>query len=522
MATDTFDRVCEMNYGKLWSGQASCRVENEWVLPDYKEASQRLLRVDADPRITGKSVYVKGQEIVCEIEGEVYLEALYLPEGEGGEENVASFDATESFYHTFRTTLPAGETPDPEYITAICEGVCESVSARLLGPRRLSAKCDVALTLTLKNNREIPCFTEDLPADVEFKTEETETVVLAEKIDQTLELKEILTLPAAYLPIREMIDLHFSLFASHVKIENGAVDFTGHLTINASYAPDGEDGLVSFCQPIEFEKSIGADKAVQGDLCDIALTPVSIRSSVEMGESGENKDLALEVVYQAEISLFKRQRNRIVTDLFSVETDLDVTTEERVLSVPAAMRAFSREVVGEIPLKHPPFTRAENVRATLRFLDSFREGRKLFVRAEATLKYLALGESGEVSAFEDVMEMKFDLPDLPDLSEEDGNIELSGGVSDAVISLREDVIDVRLGVFGKAVVYRETKIVPVVSVERKDPLEKGKSGLLFYYPDEEESLWDVCKKCRARVSEVRGENKLEGEEMPPVLRIICR
>ncbi|MBP5289679.1 MAG: hypothetical protein J6Z79_07415 [Clostridia bacterium] len=520
MGMEPFESIVGKCYGQLWAGQASCRVESEWTLPDYKEAARRLLRVDADPRITGKNLYQKGQEWICEVEGELSIGALYQPEGEGGEETVSSYVATESFFYTFHAPLSSDGIPDQESVASLCEGMTENLSARLLGPRRVSFRCDVALSLSLRGNREIACLSGQVPPDVEVKTETRETTVLAGVVRQDLELREILTLPASYLPIREMTDMTFSLFADRVRVSDGTVQFTGRLTVNAAYAPEGESGVVSFCQPLEFEKSIGTGLAAEGDLCEVALIPTSFQSSVELSEGGENKDLAIEVLYTAEIRLYRREKISFITDLYSVKDELEIHSKNETLSVYTAIRDFTKEIHAELPLKHTPFSHAEDVRAAIRFLDNFRDGRKLTVKAELQLKYLTVTESGAVSAAEDALEIRFDLPDVSDVPEGEGKVELWGGVSDAQLTLREDVIDVRLEVFGRLVLSREESVQYVAGADVKEALQREKPGILFYYPDGEEDLWDVCKKFKARVASVRGENQWEGEGVPPVVRII--
>ena len=519
MATEPFDRIYPKSYGEIGAGQGVCRVESEWNLPDYKEAAERLLRLDADPVITGKTVYVKGQELICDVEGEVCFQALYQPEGAGGEESVSSFSAKESFFYTFRLPVPDDRETDPDLILALCEAVPENVNARLLGPRRLWAKCDLTLTLSLRGNREIPCYSDAVPGDVECKMDSREVTVLKGVLKQDLEVREVFTLPAAYLPIREMTDLHYSLFADRVRVSDGALGFNGHLTVNAAYVPEGESGVISFCQPLEFEKSVGTALAAEGDLCEVTLSPSSMRFSVELREGGENKDLALEILYSAEIRLFRRETVRFITDLYSVKDEVDVSRETQTLQVYTAIRDYIRDVNAELPLKHAPFVRAEDVRGAIRFMDAVREGRKLLIRGEVRLKYLTVSDTGAVSSSEDTLEIRFDLPDQPDLPEPEGNVELWGGVSDAQLSLRDDVIDVRLEVYGRVGLSRPETVSPVTDVVRKGALPELKSGLLFYYPDESESFWDVCRKCRARVSDVRRENQWEGEAPPSVVRI---
>ena len=118
--TEKLEQITAATFGTVWSGKGESRVESEYVLPDYKEAAQRLLRVDVDPCVTEKRLYRKGQEIVCEIEGVAFIHVLYVPEGENGEKTALSFDAKEPFYSAFRAAVPEDELPDPEGAVVLC------------------------------------------------------------------------------------------------------------------------------------------------------------------------------------------------------------------------------------------------------------------------------------------------------------------------------------------------------------------------------------------------------------------
>ena len=518
MATETMEYAGEKCFDRFWNGKAQCRVENEWILPDYKEAAQRLIRVDVDPRVTAENLFVKGQEYVCEVEGAAFIQALYLPEGDGWEESVASFSSKESFFYTFHVPFPGTAVPDPAEVVILCEAAAENVNVRLLGPRRIAARCDVALTLDLEGNREITCFSGAVPEDAEIRDAQGDTTILAAVIRRDMELRETLTLPPSYLPIREMTDISFSLFADRVKTTDGSVDFTGHLVLNASYAPEGETGVISFCQPLEFEKSVGSGDAMEGDLCEVTLTPVNIQTAVEMSEGGENKNLSLEVDYTAEIRLYRRKNFRYLTDLYSVKNEMELSIgREKVRSL-IAVRDFTRDLRLELPLRHAPFRRAEDVRAEIEFRDTVREGKQLYALAQLRIKYLALGENGAFFAAEDNGEVKLELPVGAELPEEDGVVEITGGVSDALVLLREDVVEARFGVYGRVTLARETVLDCVTGIERGEALPPVTPGLLFYYPDETETLWDVCKKHHVRVSEVRRD--ATGEGTPEVVRMI--
>ena len=504
--TEKLEQITAATFGTVWSGKGESRVESEYVLPDYKEAAQRLLRVDVDPCVTEKRLYRKGQEIVCEIEGVAFIHVLYVPEGENGEKTALSFDAKEPFYSAFRAAVPEDELPDPEGAVVLCEGTGENVNARLLGPRRLAVRCDVALSLSLRGNRRFEMLGEEQPGDVKTRILEAGNTVLAGVSRWDFRLAETIRLPASYLPIREMTDLNVVMFASRVQCENGAVNFTGHLVVNAAYAPEGEPGVISFCQPFEFEKNVGDGAARPDDLCEVTLIPGGLQVSVEMNEGGENKDLVLDVSYVAEVRLYRAAPIRYASDLFSLKSETETRSSEHTLREMISVQDFAREVRCEMPLRHAPFLRAEDLRAVLRFKNSYREGEDLVVEAALVLKYLAVAENGALSAAEDTAEIRFELPQTVALAGDDAQVEIDGGISDAELALTGDLLRARVGVFGRVALYREEKITCLSEALRTADLKKDLRGLIFYYPDENETLWDVCKRFHADVERVQADN----------------
>ena len=63
-------------YTLLYNGNQHSEISGEFSLPDYLPDVRRILRVKADPHITGK--YMNGERL--EFEGEVTMTLIYLSE----------------------------------------------------------------------------------------------------------------------------------------------------------------------------------------------------------------------------------------------------------------------------------------------------------------------------------------------------------------------------------------------------------------------------------------------------------
>ncbi|MCQ2433408.1 MAG: DUF3794 domain-containing protein, partial [Clostridia bacterium] len=116
------DTVCAL----LYDGDAQTETGCEYTLPDYLPDIRKILRVQAEPRVTGR--YLSGEK--AELEGTVSASVVYM--AEDGTLHICPIE------NTFGQNIPISGLD--ENTTAIFHTRVDNNTCRLTGPRKLNLR----------------------------------------------------------------------------------------------------------------------------------------------------------------------------------------------------------------------------------------------------------------------------------------------------------------------------------------------------------------------------------------------
>jgi len=522
VAEEIFDRVSRGKLGELYSGEGKNRVEAEILLPDYKEEAQRIFRVDVKPRVNQKNIYIQGNQLICEIEGTASFHILYQSERRGENGIPASFSSQEMFSSVFK--IPLGEkTVDTEELCTVTEYRVENLSFRLLGPRKLSLRCDVKTYLSVKRNELFCYYSPECSQSIHTKTKEICVCKMTSSYREEKNFSETISLPASYLAIGELCEMGAVLQATKAKAENGAVRFQGVCEITASYLSQGEESFISFSQPVEWEDRIAVSGVEEGNLCRVYLTPQFLKATTDVNENGENKNIFFELGYSVQIETFANEIITAVEDAFSSKRELILKNDTVTLDEIRKMCDFSASQKEKIPFAEKELHRAEAILSSVEFRDSYLEDGKIKVDGRLSLRFLGIMANGEIQHFDENYDFQCflacdDGTALPE--NENCRIELFGGVKGVDIVPEDGFLSVRFELYGFLTVFCEKKELLVLEISQGEPFPAAERGILFCYPEKGENVWDFCKAHKISPRELCEENGIEGDLLPEVVKII--
>ncbi len=519
MGEEMFEKVYKQKISDLYAGEGRCRVETEVVLPDYKEEAQRILRLDPCARVNSKNIYVKGQEIVCEVEGVVSFNFLYRTSEE--KEAISSFMSRENFSYSFKIPRPS-EDFDPSEIASFVELTVEGENGKLQGPRKISARCDVSLFLDVKWNRSVSLLGETEFEDIITKCSRVKMARITASHTEEMNFSETIVLPKAYLPIKEVCEMDINLFAQNIKAEDGGVTFTGFCDLHCGYTAEGEDDYVSFYQPIEFEKKIGIPSIVSGNFCKVQMIPNFLKASTDINEEGENKNILIEVSFTCEVSSFENQECTLIEDAFSTDTELNLKRENDSVEEILGMKDFSVTLKESVPYKNSKkLFRAEGIKTSVDFKDCYLDEDKIVLEGKILYRYLGMMENGEMENMEDSLDfhchLSTDAFEIP--AGKECRIEVYGLARSLDIDPDDEELRLRFDLAGMISVFCKHHISPVISAERGEKVLENTDHILYVFPEEGESLWSLSKKYHISPEKLKEENGVE-EKLPTFLRII--
>lgn len=523
MAADFFEREYRTKISQLYAGDGKCRVESEVILPDYKEEAHRVIRVDPKLRIHQKNVEIQGQNLVCEIEGVATFNLLYLTDRHGEKGCPSSFVSQENFSYQFK--IPLGEEKlDPEEIFCMTELFAENISFKLLGPRKVSMRCEVTILLDVKCGRQYAFCSRPLDSDVETveKSCRFGRHVCTHQEEHTI--SETISLPEAYLPIGEVCDLDVVLYASGVRAEAGGVSFRGNAALSCSYVSSEEEQFISFFQPIEFQKSRGMDQVEAGDWVQISLTPNFLKATTDVNENGENKNVLFEVGYTEEIRVFRNEEVRVLEDAFSTKNRLNCQKESLLLEEVCGITDYAQTLRETVSFQDDGFVRCEGIRSRVDFRNSYVEDGKIVLEGRLHFGFLGIRENGDPTSVESYHDFSCTVSPEKSLAvptDEECRIEVCGGVRSLDIVCEEKNLQLRIELYGNLTLYCRHRIQAITQMERGEEIPCGESGILYVYPGEQETLWDLCKRYGISPKTLCEENSLDpSSPLPPVLRFL--
>lgn len=516
---EILEREYRRYLGEFYAGEGKCRVEAETVLPDYKEAAHRILRVDTKTRVNSKNVYTQGQSVICEVEGVAVFHFLYLSDRQREKGIPSSYLAQENFSYTFK--IPSEENVDPDEVIAVVDLKTENPSFKLLGPRKISARCDVVIRLNAKCNHLFSYYSNALPEDIQTKRREINVSSLVAIYQKEMTFAETIALPESAMPIGEICEMDVDLFSKKISTENGGIRFSGSCDVSCSYVTQGEESLVSFYQPIEFEKNLGLEACTEDLVCQVVMTPNFLKATADINENGENKNIHFEIGCTAEVRLFSNEKMEVLEDVFSTDTHLELETKS----------VFPEEIVLSsdfvVPLrasleKEEKISRAEGIRSHVDFKNCYLEEGKIAVEGKLSVHYLGVREEGDLVHLENGYDFKVHLPaEIGILPENirDCRIEISGGARGVDLDPAGEKLELRFEICGQVMLLCRRQIQTVSEIERGEKRKRKDHGILFYYPEKGEDLWSVCKQYAVSPRALQEENEMEGDLLPRVIRV---
>ena len=503
----------------LHTTSSSCHVEAEIVLPEYKAEAERIVRATPKAVVRNKTVTVRDRKLICEIEGSIGFHILYqIAGGEG--KTVSSFLQAESFSQSFQIPCEIEEL-SPEEVLLFAEALPRASLVKLSGPRKLTAKCEVEVSLEVKCNGALAIFSAEASEELITDGEELRFTRLHQKYTEEMNFSQTIALPKAYLPIEEVCEMNAVLFAKGVKSEDGGVSFLGVCDLHCSYTAAEENLFISFYQPIEFEKRVGIPEISSGMPCCVFLTPTALKAAADVNEEGENKNILFELDYLCEVNAFETESAVFACDAFSTDHAVSLAKKQEQLQELLGIFDFSDSVKAAIPAPDPSVIRTEGVRAGVEFSNSYLESGKLCLEGRIGFSYLGIFESGEMKHYEGTHDFKTVITPPVSIPEgEECSVEVCGGAAGVDVEPGSQDYTLRFELCGSIFVYKLQRPEVISSLEIGEAFERKRGEILFVYPREGEDLWSLAKEYHVSPDQIREQNHLIGESLPLYLKLI--
>ena len=452
-------------------------ISNDYTLPDYQQEIRRILHVGAT--VTQPSKYVSAAG--AEFSGIIDYDLIYV--GTDGQLYTTPLSAE----YSLNVPIDNDSRFDfNEGITSCCELVCENITTRLSGARKLNVKCRMrshvkafaAMILDEKINGVYNA------ANIQTLTVNQPNLVVLRSTSECIRISE------------EIVnDMHNSrvigacgkVFVSDTAPDGDAVNVKGEIYLKLLSSDEAKNEITQTLRRVPFIAKVDFDEKLTACSCCASGKVSDI--SVEVEDQRIICDIGLVLDVQAQ----KNEYFSYVKDLYSTENETE--NLYRDYKIPAYGRCFNgnfsvNERLSKENISMPENANVVDVYASA-IADSFNctDGKGII---SVQVKYtLILCNDGEYSSIDIVLPTKYEF-ECPEekISTFDTELEVFS------CKIRQDSecisIDSEIGICAKG--FGVEEIIALNESTVKDCINKNKNVITVCYPAEDDSLWTIAKR----------------------------
>ena len=488
----------------VYDGRLTADLNSDFTLPDYQSEIRRLLGVRA--QIAPEGDYLGNGN--AELSGKVIYKATYV--GADGELYCVPLSESYSFSLPFDLTSHAVSVDD---VTVFSQIRSESVSARVLGPRKLSVKSKLSCkALALTPMLHTPEASGAIPqGSLEHLMGEADSLVPKRLRLEPLTLNDTLPLDQSADNVRA-VTCDSVAIVNDCSASGGRVRVSGEVILKILYCNDAEsDYPLCATRKLPFSASAYCEDADTD--CDVSADVYITDEQILVDDNG----ISSELILSAYVNVRKNERVPFVADAYS--TDFATESIFKDVQVMSALKSVNGNL-----------TQNE-----LRSLDELKlpHGFKIIdVFARARADELLTSESGRLSlcgectyfvlCFCDdeylVKELSFPFRyELDSRYTADTDNELHYCADACAVSARARHDGERLFIDGELnilISLEKKKCFQMLSkISAGDRLVKSSGAMTLCYPDKGESLWSVAKRYGEPISKLKKQNSLPDDDI---------
>ncbi len=472
----------------------STDLSTDFSLPDYQPEVKRLLRVRATVHPADRYIGAGS----AEFSGLMDYSILYS--GNDG----ALYCTTQSGEYQFSVPMEMTSEFDlSEGILCDAETVAETVTGRVVAPRKLSLKCRLRARVRMYGNRilEEPIRTAD--ATMQRLCGDTTSARIFLGTGETMQLGDEILIDAQTPDLR-VICAEGQVFVTEATAGSGVVNCRGEVCLKLFIAQESGGVPTVQLRRIPFAQTVNTDGAEVNCECCAYGVCTNVSVTVEEGR------ILCEVSAQLQT---RAQRNEAISFLRDVySTEVLCENRENVYALPRALccrngnfslnGTFSLEEVGI------PANRAiVDVRATPVASATESENGRLYLVGRCRFHTILAGEE-DMSVQEFEMPFRYEIDGVGDgkVSEYRATVE--------PISCRARVdgerisVDTELSVCISAM--GEERVRMLTEARFGEKVDRSGSVYTICYPSSEDTLWSVAKRYHRSVSLIADINNLAG------------
>ncbi len=488
----------------LYDGAPSNEVSGEFSLPDYLPDVRRILRVTAEPRVTGR--YMNGERM--ELEGNVDVTLLYASE----ENTVHSYVGTIPFSHNISIPHQDETTVITAHLTA------EHPSCRLSGPRKCTLRCRVRAAVRALTEVSVAPDTSMLPAEETLCTQSVTRPACRMLSASRDDLRYAEDIPTD-APLNEVLLCTVTPCIVECRAASDRIIVKGDFCIRAFCAfSESTDDRITY-RPLERRIPFSEELTCEGlpeDLTQLRIQPDLTVTAVTPTITAEGRNLGVDFSAECAVLCMYEAPISVLTDAFLPSADVRMEREEVPFCLPLSHTVLSHTVTGKI--KHDP---GDDIRDIIDCTAAPHVDRMVWESGQLQLTgtldvcIIARTAAGTLLPINDTLPItrSIDIPECSNLPQSEllcsvsplvGNLSVHPD-SDKETYTVEATVQMTLDVVRRIV----CSLPRTITVPQDTPvIAPSPYAAVLYYPTPGESVWEIAHRYRMMPAHICESNGL--------------
>ena len=475
-------------------------IDVDFTLPDYCPEISRILKCRAAAGISSKSD--SGRSVA--VDGSVTLTVIYSDP----ENRISSYEYRCPFSKSFDT----GADLSDGFVTAKAKS--EYVNCRAQSERKIDIHGAAGLTVCAyaRKSREIICDIEDKSVEaLKVSVPSSMPVGYAEKYALIEEEIEALSTGK---DIRCLIRYDAAADISECKLLENKAIVKGNMAVELLYGTaDGETAPLSV--DIPFSQLLEAEGANENCRVTAEAETAYLEIKPKFDSSSVAHEFSLDAKILIKVEIFCSDDISVIADAYSKKYEAAVTGDEATFTTLACSIKDAFTARGEIDLSPDSVVKICDVRCEARPVGTVFEDGCMTVTGAVAADIIALDGNGMPVYFEKTVDFSYGYK-LPCGGEGLAADPKIGVISVSYNLLSDGKMDLQLQMSVRADVYesKTLSLVGDVQINENRPIAKeGRAALTVYFGEEGERVWDIARKYLADISEIKGINGIDEDEL---------
>lgn len=481
-------------------GSAQVSLDEDIIVPDVKPDILKILQLDATSCVTGKKV-TNGRTTVS---GRVDLKVLYIPDSdrEKIKSIVTSFDFSQNV-----------DSPDIDAeMTAIVTSNIEKAEFSLINSRKLRIKVLVCLDYEVVSDKEIEIAVDTAEGDdAELMRDNVNLQNCVGLSETEFSVRDSMEVPSGQTSICEILKVDTKVCDCEYKTVTGKIVVKGAVGVCVLYTDD--DCMIQFMETeIPFTEVFDCEEAGDETICDIDYCVSELKYELMEDSDGDKRIIDLDITVTAQIKATENVSVDMICDCYEPFMKTELLKEEieldEIVARPVSQNTIREmlEMTQDAPgisgvydvITRPYVTKAQMQRGKL-----LAEG-----RIEAYILYLT--DNAESPVYSMKKEIPFSYVLDCDREDEDLVPEIKAEIKHTAYNLNvAGEIELRCILALNANIIRKRKIELITGVVTEKPESDDKKGIVIYFVQKGDNLWEVSKRYAVPREKVLKFNNME-------------